>query len=544
MNLDNFTKQIDFIIIERGLELYEQDLYSEFSKLGNTYSMVAHGTNDYTVFATLDHVRNIKEYDCDCPYDYGPVCKHIVCLLFVIRENPLPENDAPGEENIPSPMETIVRALDKTTLEDYLLKQTYMDLDLYKTLIYRYSNDETKVKVAYSTVKEAIDWVDANYFEHDDYEDQWAESRRDIEKIYDEALGDDTKPDLSIRLLNAVLKACMESDSLDSEYAGFIMEDTLPVFKSLTERVRSVSKARKIAYEIMDGFYKKNTEDVLYRTNAKYLNIMARLHCEEHKEAFHELLTTLEMDETLKGLLKENIQLAMYEHLNSLYNPSVSKVYLHKHLESNPFLEIAYQRAMDEKDHAMAVKCAKTLMDKSRRTWLKEPYEWWLVNALLAQEDYEQAKPVLLSLVLGGDCEAFDTYESLYEKHAFEGEASRILSELKKRRVSDTLFTKIADKYQRHTELMSYTERYPSAISLAYLHIPDVYSDRVYQVFRTLVFDRAKTAHKRGAYRDIAKIVHLAKKAVGEKALQIETNLLSTYPRKTALKDEVLNYGH
>lgn len=544
MNLKNFTHLIDYIIVERGREIYDHELYSDYEKVENTYSMVAHGTYDYHVSVTLDEARNITYHECGCPYDFGPVCKHRVALFFLVREDPLNETGEPRDQYAPGTMETIIRSLDKTTLENYLLKQSYKDLGLYRTLIYRYSNDDDKVSASYSTVREALEWVDSNFYDYEEYEEEWGNSQSEIDKIYDEALSEDTNFELGARLLNAVLKACMEEDALESEFAGFIMDDTLDVFTRLASEAALDDHASQMVYEVMMDFYTENKEDVLILTNGQYLRIVAMLHTSVYKDDFYQVLLNLENEETIQESLLETIQHAMYEHLRSLYHKEVSEAYLHARLERLSFLEIAYQRAMEESEYAMAITCSRTLIEKTAAKWLKKPYEWWLAKALVAKGDCEKAKPILFSLVLKGDQEAFDTYESLYDKETFEGEVTRILDQLKISRISDGLFIKIADKYQRHRDLMGYAETYPSSIGLAYPHIPKLYNDRVYQVFRILVFERAKTAHKRGAYRDIARIIANAKKAVGEKTDKIKTDLLAKYPRKTALKDEVNNFGH
>jgi|GEM_PF-6352341 len=540
MNLENFTHLIDYIIVERGKEIHNCELYSDFKKEGHTYSMIAHGTYDYDVSVTLDETLNVVDHHCDCPYDFNPVCKHRAALLFLIREDPLNETGEESDVQAKGTMETIIKGLERSTLESILLKQTYNNPSLYKALLFRYSGDDEKISAAYSTVHEALKWVDTYFFDDEEFDDAWGDSQLEINRIFDEALREDTPFELGARLLNAVLSACMEDDVLESDYSGFIMDDTFGVFEELASKTSEDNSSSKAVYEVMMDFYTENKEDVLILTNGQYLRIIAMLHADAYKDDFYQLLLHLENEESVQLSLLETIQLAMYEHLSSLYDKETSKAYLHARLEHTSFLEMAYERAMEESEYEMALTCAESLIEKTNTRWLKKPYEWWLIKALLAKGDTEMAKPVLFSLLLRGDKEAFETYESLYDKEAFEGEVTRILDQLKMSRVSDDLFIEIASKYQRHKDLMGYAEYYPSSIGLAYPHIPPLYEDRVYQVFRTLVFERAMTAHKRGAYRDIARIIAHAKKAVGEKATKIEKDLLSTYPRKTALKDEVL----
>ncbi len=87
LSLDNFEQQIDGTILERGLDYFKKGYVTDVEDLGGgDYEATVEGSDAYTVHL---HIKGDKvtEYDCDCPYDWGSVCKHIVAVLFYLRKD-------------------------------------------------------------------------------------------------------------------------------------------------------------------------------------------------------------------------------------------------------------------------------------------------------------------------------------------------------------------------------------------------------------------------------------------------------------------------
>ena len=85
MNLKNFESEIEDKIVGRGLSYYKGGDVKRLEKVGaDEYSAVVFGTERYSVFVKLKDDA-IIEHECDCPYDYGDVCKHEVAVFYAIR---------------------------------------------------------------------------------------------------------------------------------------------------------------------------------------------------------------------------------------------------------------------------------------------------------------------------------------------------------------------------------------------------------------------------------------------------------------------------
>ena len=60
---------------------------SEEQDSNTMYTALAEGTDVYAVQVVLMPDGKIAKKSCTCPYDYGPICKHIVGLFLLIEEH-------------------------------------------------------------------------------------------------------------------------------------------------------------------------------------------------------------------------------------------------------------------------------------------------------------------------------------------------------------------------------------------------------------------------------------------------------------------------
>lgn len=150
IQLDRFEEQIDEAILQRGLNYFRKGYVTDVEEIGpGDYEATVNGREIYTVHL---HVEKgvVTEYDCDCPYDQGPVCKHIVAVLFYLQQDVLHlEEDIPTKKTAkkakkPSEMEQVNKILHllsheelKAFVRDYCKKDkqvrgqflfSYMDL--------------------------------------------------------------------------------------------------------------------------------------------------------------------------------------------------------------------------------------------------------------------------------------------------------------------------------------------------------------------------------------------------------------------------------
>lgn len=85
ITLDNFEQSVESKIVQRGLDYFKNGDIARLEKVGDgDFSALVLGSDRYEVFVKLDG-KIVSEHDCDCPYDYGDVCKHKVAVFYAIR---------------------------------------------------------------------------------------------------------------------------------------------------------------------------------------------------------------------------------------------------------------------------------------------------------------------------------------------------------------------------------------------------------------------------------------------------------------------------
>lgn len=92
--LNEFEQIIDESILKRGLAYFKGGAITDFSEISSgEYEAIVSGTEDYTVQLEVENNTIIK-HNCDCPYDMGAVCKHVVAVIFHLQQDELELNQS------------------------------------------------------------------------------------------------------------------------------------------------------------------------------------------------------------------------------------------------------------------------------------------------------------------------------------------------------------------------------------------------------------------------------------------------------------------
>jgi len=91
--INEFEQIVDETILKRGVNYYKRGYVIDFSEIATgEYEAIVAGTEDYTVRLTIED-EIINEHQCDCPYYFGPVCKHVAAAIFYFQEHSLQTNE-------------------------------------------------------------------------------------------------------------------------------------------------------------------------------------------------------------------------------------------------------------------------------------------------------------------------------------------------------------------------------------------------------------------------------------------------------------------
>ncbi len=148
MKLNNFHKQISHKIYQRGEEYYEYDTIDNVEhSYPDTWTAEVEGSDVYSVEIKLNS-DEIVSWNCDCPYDYDDMCKHVVAVLLYIRDN-RDKHPVTIEASVSDSQEQLTEILKQTNnkeLASFLSAYADKHPDFYQELV---SNLHPKTKTTH-----------------------------------------------------------------------------------------------------------------------------------------------------------------------------------------------------------------------------------------------------------------------------------------------------------------------------------------------------------------------------------------------------------
>lgn len=84
IKIDTFEEDLHVLITERGHEYFDANQVLMLKQTADGWNAVIEGSETYEVLLTGHDV--ITGWHCTCPFEHGPVCKHVVAVLFAVRE--------------------------------------------------------------------------------------------------------------------------------------------------------------------------------------------------------------------------------------------------------------------------------------------------------------------------------------------------------------------------------------------------------------------------------------------------------------------------
>lgn len=131
MTLQNFENEIDDTILERGKNYYNNEHVDYLEEVEKDFWVAnVFGTEDYNVEIRMGSKKSITSVICDCPYDGGSVCKHIVAVLYAISKEIFIEQPFKNSKKEPINKE-------KKMIFDTLLKK--IKLEEYQDFVKQFS---------------------------------------------------------------------------------------------------------------------------------------------------------------------------------------------------------------------------------------------------------------------------------------------------------------------------------------------------------------------------------------------------------------------
>lgn len=85
IHVDTFEDDVHLLMAERGKEYYDAHQVLMLKQTSEGWSAEIEGNETYHVL--LEGHDVITTWHCTCPFEHGPVCKHVVAVLYAVREH-------------------------------------------------------------------------------------------------------------------------------------------------------------------------------------------------------------------------------------------------------------------------------------------------------------------------------------------------------------------------------------------------------------------------------------------------------------------------
>jgi uncharacterized Zn finger protein len=83
--VDRFEEDVHFLIAERGKEYYDAHQVLDLKETPEGWTATIEGNEVYHVLLVGHDV--ITRWQCTCPFEHGPVCKHVAAVFYAVRES-------------------------------------------------------------------------------------------------------------------------------------------------------------------------------------------------------------------------------------------------------------------------------------------------------------------------------------------------------------------------------------------------------------------------------------------------------------------------
>ncbi|SDD07073.1 SWIM zinc finger family protein [Williamwhitmania taraxaci] len=559
--LNQFEQYIDETILKRGLSYFKKGYVHEPEEISpGEYEAIVEGSDDYTVQLTLNN-GIVTESVCDCPYDMGPVCKHVVAVIFYLQQNDLDlktitKASSKGKVAKTAKPKTIAdqvnELLEKATHEE--LKQFIREKatgnaplrNLFLSSFAQHNSDESRelyVKQIKSILKTAAD--------RDGFID-WSASTA-VGNAIDNLLASAQKQLDNHNYKSAFLicTAVMEQMVVAMEYAddsngdiGGSIDGAYEMLYKLAQQNPSEDLRKLIIEYCFVAFDKNIFADWDWHIGVLRITSLLLKTEEEIERIFSQIENA-----KLADYNKEEAQHIKYDILLRTKGENAAENYLEQNITNSNLRREAIQKALNNKNYDKAISFAKdgVSYDSNDKPGLVSEWYDWLLKIVQAQNDSEKIIEYARFLFIDNFRNEQDYYKIL-KKQVSPAKWNAFLEEIlqdisaKKYGPDTRLMASIFIKEEWWDRLLELVKKSPDLNTIDHYgkYLSENFANEIAELYANAVVKYMQNSmgrdHYQNACRYIRKIIKLGAR---DKANEIIAHLRAEYPKRKALMEEL-----
>jgi uncharacterized Zn finger protein len=564
--LDQFEQIIDDTILKRGLNYFRKGLVEEPEELSQgRFETIVQGSEPYRVTVTVQE-RKVTDYSCTCPYDMGPVCKHVAALLFAMQEESLgiqkqrgknssassaKKGIKKGRKTVKEQVDEILNHLSPDLVADFIREQCLSDPGFRRIFIAQFTRHlEGESKAVYAQHVKAIlhsakgrgGYIEWNRTASvgKAVNDLLVNARKNLEmRNYQTALL------ISCAVLEEMIKALQFADDSDGDIGGNIEEAMEILYHAAAEKIPEEN--RKWLFEYAVTAVKKR----LFEGWDWDLDIMFL--AGELAQGDKEASILLELIESVpfSEYQEDRVQEIMSTILRKSGRNAEAEEFEASHMKNPTFREQAIKRAMDNGDLEKAKEIAQEgiQQDQKDKPGLADNWVDWLLKIALKRKDQKEVIARARYLLVQPNRDHSHYYKIL-KSQVDANEWSSFTDNLIKQlsdggRWSDSHFLAwICIQEERWKTLLEVCSRHFTlqGIQEYEKYLSDSFPEELSDIYRQKILEFLERHSDRNHYQEATRFIRRMKKiGAAAQSEELIKELQKKYPMRRALMEELEN---
>jgi hypothetical protein len=562
--LNSFEQYIDETILKRGFQYFKKGLVNEPEELmKGEYEAIVDGTEPYTVNLTIKN-DVVTGHICTCPYEAGPVCKHIAAVIFYLQQDePDPEikplrkkTGAARASNIKTVSQQVDELLGKLShadLKEYFRERCIKDSNFRQQFLTQYASlIMPDSQVLYAGQIKSILKTGLGRQGYIGY----SEARYVGRAVHDlvaraenlvEAGNCKTAMFIACAVLEEMTKAFEFADDSNGDIGSSIEYAINVLFNICNQPINDTLRIELYTYCL------KSWQEMIFEGwdwHYTMLDIAVEL-AKSDKEAnqIHTLLDEIRPNNSEWDWDMQEAQRIRLNLIRNFEGEVKASEFLEKNLSNSDFRKEIIEKAIKEKDYNKAIVLSNEgiNIDDEALPGLANDWRDYLLRVYIILNDTENIIRIARFLFLYSHREKsryFDILKKQLTPENWEDFVKGLINDIstKNRWIDYSSIAQIyiwEEKWDKLLEIVQINSSLHTIDIYEKYLVPD-YAKELTDIYRTAILKEMERATDRGRYQMICRYLRrMIKMGAGDTVNSLIKQLQTTYPKRKALLEEL-----
>ncbi|MDR3642940.1 MAG: SWIM zinc finger family protein [Candidatus Doudnabacteria bacterium] len=560
INLRNFEQEIDGVVVKRGKEYWRDGLVRDLEEIEEgKWNALVEGNEVYEV-SIQSGKDNLKNYFCTCPYDLGPVCKHVVAVLYALTKSGLPagklksnKGKAKRKPTVAEKVEQALRNMSVNELIDFIREQALGDRQMRAELMARTVSPESpESRSAYrQIVKESLH---AGMDRHE-FIDYWGSGKamRGVDDLIVKAnqMVEKNKVAEAIPIYEVITEELVDAingaDDSNGDISGGI-ETAIEQLHICETKLTDINQRLQLFDYLLDEAQDKRHKGWHWKWNL--LDIAADIVADKpsREQLFKVLESISKKQETGQKYIDSwDAEKALEIKLQIMEKQDGSKEvqeFMEQYATYPNIRTKLLEKAFVKKDYQQVkILAEQGIKQDKERLGLVIDWQEWLYKIARIEKDANTIRAMSRTLFMeSGKWEYFNDFKKSFSTDEWPEERHKLVAALKK----DSNRVDMHEFYIREElweELLSSIKRYPSLQTLQayHKHLVSRFPGDLYGMYEKEIRKTLGYPSGRATYQEVCRVLREMKKLGNpEKVDELVLEFSEKYKNRPSLRQELL----